>query len=139
MFKSFKPIDLICDAGTENTNILIRRLCKKNDVNLKIRTKKNKAQNNTIEAFFNILKSRYMNKYKRYTHEDLKLKISLAINKYNASPIASFFGANANEVFSMKVDYNFLNRDFKQKLEYARIKRIKQFKNEVHHSRASGS
>jgi len=79
-----------------------------------------------IESFFNILKNKYLNKFKLYDFDELKFILEISIDKYNNSPIPFHDGATANEIYSGFKNTQFLKEDLKSKIIQARIKRLNQ-------------
>ncbi|PIK15197.1 DDE-type integrase/transposase/recombinase [Halobacteriovorax sp. JY17] len=133
------PKYLICDGGGENVNNEVRSLLK--DLNILQITSKgsSKRLNLKVEAFFNILKNRYLNKHKHYSKMSLYKTAKSAIKNYNNSPSTKFYGATPYEVYTKDIDYNFLKEELNTKLQYAKIQRKNTYNQEVNHSRTSGS
>jgi len=120
-----RPSLLICDGGGENNNFKVKDLLSKLKIKRIICSKKNKSSNCMIESFFNILKNKYLNKYKRYDFKKLKNILEISIDKYNNSPIPLHNGASANEIYDGFNNTQFLKEDLKSKIIQARIKRLK--------------
>lgn len=137
--KRYKPKFLICDAGGENLNSKVSELLRTVSILRVVATGRNKHLNSRIEAFFNTIKSRYLNKYKVYTEAVLESSIRKIVKKYNNAPLALYYGATPNEVLSRNINFKFLKEELNRKREYARIERKKNFNHEVINSRASGS
>ena len=112
---------------------------KENNIVKVLASGKDKFINSRIEAFFNTIKSRYINKYKIYSAEQLKIKIKEVTEKYNNSPLTIFHGATPNEIINSSIDFNFLKDELHRKREYAKIKRKNNFNQEVLNSRTPRS
>lgn len=129
-----KPKFLIMDAGKENVNFKVKEKLIQNNTTRIIATKKQNGRNAKIEAFFNVLKSRYINKYKHYSVSNLENEISHALYLYNNSPSSHFYGATPLEVMAKNINFIYLKEELSNKQKYARIQRIKIYNKEVIHS-----
>lgn len=119
------PKLLISDSGGENNNFKVKNFISKLRIKRILCTRKNKSSNCMIESFFNILKNKYLNKFKLYEFDELKLILEYSIDKYNNSPIPLHNGATANEIYNGFKNTQFLKEDLKSKIIQARIKRLK--------------
>lgn len=122
------------DAGKENVNFKVKEKLIQNNTTRIIATKKQNGRNAKIEAFFNVLKSRYINKYKHYSVSNLENEISHALYLYNNSPSSHFYGATPLEVMAKNINFIYLKEELSNKQKYARIQRIKIYNKEVIHS-----
>lgn len=133
------PKYLVCDAGGENVNDEVNSFLKEINILQITSTGTTKRLNSKVEAFFNILKNRYLNKHKHYTNMTLYKAVKSAILRYNNSPSSKFYGATPYEIYTKNIDYVFLKEELNTKLQYAKIQRKNKYQNEVSHSRAPGS
>jgi hypothetical protein len=100
-----------------------------------ISTGKTKRMNSRIEAFFNIIKNRYLNKYKVFSIKTLESEFKEAATLYNNSPSTHFSGATPNEMMRYRYNIDSLKHQLNQKIKHAKIKRINIYNNkEVPHS-----
>ncbi len=120
------PKTLMSDGGGENNNFKVKNLLTELRIKRILCTRKNKSSNCMIESFFNILKNKYLNKFKLYDFDELKFILEISIDKYNNSPIPFHDGATANEIYSGFKNTQFLKEDLKSKIIQARIKRLNQ-------------
>ena len=134
-----KPNIIICDGGGENNNLKVKNLLIEKNISRIIAKDQYRYINAKIEAFFNVLKNRYIDKHKRYSIAEFNGTIEKAIDKYNNSPSTHFYGATPSEINFKNIDVNFLKEELRIKQNYAKIKRKRIYNQEVHHSRASGS
>jgi transposase InsO family protein len=128
------PRILICDGGGENINLALQKLLIQKNILRLVATGKNKYINARIEAFFNTLKNRYINKHKIYSPENLTLVMDKAIRLYNNSPCTLFYGLTPLEILKKKYNTEEHKEQLNSKLAYARIKRINTYNKEVPHS-----
>lgn len=122
---------LISDAGSENTNSKVRCFLEKKNIRHIVAQKRTTFSNARIEAFFNTIKSRYINKHKAYKEEELNIIINKAILLYNNSPSTIFFGATPLEVLKNKDIHKSLPVEIKRKMKYAKAQRHKHYKKGV--------
>ncbi len=130
---------IICDGGGENNNLKVNNLLNEENISRILAKDQYRYINAKIEAFFNILKNRYIDKYKRYSIAELYETIKNSIDKYNNSPSTHFYGATPSEVNFKNIDVNFLKEELRLKQNYAKIRRKRIYNQEVNHSRATRS
>lgn len=97
--KEIKPDSLMSDSGGENISHEVRRLLIGKNISKIIAKKDVVFSNSMVESFFNILKTRFINKYKKYSFSKLYKKITKAIKLFNTMPAARLDGATPDEVY----------------------------------------
>ena len=77
-----------------------------------------------VESFFNVLKNKFINKYKYYLFPKLYNLIRRSILKYNSMPLPIFYGASPNEIFMNLKSIDDLKIDFSIQRREALIRRL---------------
>ena len=108
------------DGGGENVSHGVRRLLTGKGIVSLIAKKDTLFSNSMIEGFFNILKNRFLDKYKKYKFSKLYRSILRAIEYFNNSPLPVLDGARPVEVYSNLICRNELAQEIKDKSKNAR-------------------
>jgi hypothetical protein len=129
-----KPTFLFCDGGGENISLNVSDLLRSKNITRIVTSGKTKRLNARIEAFFNIIKNRYLNKHKSFTLSSLEDKFKIVVKLYNNSPSTHFNGATPSEMMKFNYNVDSLKHQLNEKIKYAKLKRINNYKkNEVSH------
>ncbi len=94
------PEILMSDGGGENVSHGVKGLLTGKGIVSLIAKKDTLFSNSMIEGFFNILKNRFLDKFKKYKFSKLYRSILRAIEYFNNSPLPVLNGARPYEIYS---------------------------------------
>ena len=114
------PEILMSDGGGENVSHGVKRLLAGKGIVSLIAKKDTLFSNSMIEGFFNILKNRFLDKFKRYKFSKLYRNILRAIEYFNNSPLPVLDGARPHEVYSNLVSREELAKQLRDESRNAR-------------------
>lgn len=114
-----KPESLISDGGGENIGDQVKQMLLGKNIIKKIAKKDIVFSNSMVESFFNVLKKRFINKFKLFPFSKLFKKITRAVILFNGMPTPSLSGATPSEVYNKSKCMEHLRMSFtSKKLEW---------------------
>jgi hypothetical protein len=121
--KDHIPEVLMSDGGGENTAHKVRRLLHGKGIVSLIAKKDTLFSNSMIEGFFNILKNRFLDRFKKYKISKLYRSVCRAIEYFNNAPSPVLDGARPIEIYSNLICRKKLAQRLKKESKEARVLR----------------
>lgn len=117
---SSHPETLMSDGGGENISHHVRLLLSGRGISSLIAKKDTPFSNSMIEGFFNMLKNRFLEKFKNYKISKLYNTILSSVEDFNNTPSAVLNGAKPSEIYMNSINQDELILEFAESKKRAK-------------------